>query len=75
MPEIPVWMLSGWVGLAGVLSQQPALPAAPGEGWRQVPQGAELPFQCSVGLGITGNLFGEGKALSFVARCFKGGIS
>lgn len=61
MPEIPVWMLSAWVGLAGVLSQQPALPAAPGEGWRQVQQGAELPFQCSVGLGITGNPLGRAK--------------
>lgn len=44
-------MLIGWVGLAGVLSQEPALPA--GKGCGQIEQqGAELPFQCNVGLGV-----------------------
>lgn len=55
MPKIRVWVLSGWVGLAGVLSQEPALPAAPGKGW--IEQGAELPFQ----LGVTGNLLWRAK--------------
>lgn len=31
MPKIRVWVLSGWVGLAGVLSQEPALPVQPQE--------------------------------------------